>query len=66
MTDNVVEKKKIIIQQSDKIIKELEQIKNSIIILDEFNTLIDTENRKHKKQVEQKLSSQSIHPCTDR
>jgi hypothetical protein len=36
-------------------VKELEQIKNSLIILDEFNTLFDLDNRKHKKQIEQTL-----------
>jgi len=33
-------------------VKELEQIKNSIIFLDEFNTLFDLDNRKLKRQIE--------------
>lgn len=34
---------------------ELEQIKNSVIILDEFATLFDLENRKKRKQIENTL-----------
>jgi len=33
-------------------VKELEQIKNSVVILDEFNNLFDLDNRKHKKRIE--------------
>lgn len=43
--------------ESNKInsVKELEQIKNSFIVLDEFNNLFDLDNRKHKRQIENTL-----------
>ncbi len=36
-------------------IKELEQIKNSVVILDEFSSLFDLDDRKQKRQIESSL-----------
>jgi len=36
-------------------VKELEQIKDSLVIIDEMETIFNLENRKHKRQIENSL-----------